>query len=40
MPIKAKKQFIDVGKDSYEPHVVIKELLIEDPAKLLEVEYK
>ena len=36
VPIKAKKQYIDIGRDSYEPHVVTKEGVIDDPLHLLD----
>ena len=38
MPIKVKKQFIDIGRDSYEPAVVVKEGIIDDPLKLLKFQ--
>ena len=38
VPIKVKKQFIDIGRDSYEPAVVVKEGIIDDPLKLLKFQ--
>jgi D-amino peptidase len=34
-PIKVKREFIDIGRDSYEPHVITKEGIIENPLDIL-----
>ena len=34
-PIKVKREWIEAGKDSYEPHVVVKEGIVENPLDIL-----
>ncbi len=36
VPIKVKRQYIEAGRDSYEPHVVIREGIIKDPLRILD----